>query len=35
MGVQIFGPRGADAKLLALGEAYHRATDWPGKRPAM
>ena len=35
MGIQIFGPRRADAKLLALGEAYHRATDWPGQRPAM
>ncbi|MEX0338257.1 MAG: amidase [Arenibacterium sp.] len=35
MGVQVFGPRRSDAKLLALGEAYHRATDWPGKRPAM
>ncbi|MEX0280537.1 MAG: amidase [Arenibacterium sp.] len=35
MGVQIFGPRRSDAKVLALGEAYHRATDWPGKKPAM
>lgn len=34
-GVQIFGPRGSDAGLLALGEAYHRATEWPQRRPAM
>jgi amidase len=34
MGVQLFGPRGSDAKLLALGAAYHAATEWPQKRPA-
>lgn len=34
-GVQIFGPRRSDARLLALGEAYHQATLWPQKRPAM
>jgi amidase len=33
MGVQIFGPKGSDRKLLRLGQAYHRATDWPGRRP--
>jgi amidase len=33
MGVQIFGPTGSDASLLALGHAYHLATDWPGKAP--
>lgn len=33
MGVQIFGPRGSDAKLLALGAAYHAATDWPQHLP--
>ena len=33
MGVQIFGPTGSDAALLALGHAYHLATDWPGKAP--
>ncbi|MBL8561453.1 MAG: amidase [Gemmobacter sp.] len=33
MGMQIIGRFGADARLLALGEAYHRATDWPGRRP--
>ncbi len=35
VGVQIFGPRGSDAKLLALGAAYHEATLWPQKAPAM
>ncbi|HEX9857060.1 MAG TPA: amidase family protein, partial [Paracoccaceae bacterium] len=33
MGMQLFGPSGADARVLALGQAWHRATDWPGKRP--
>ncbi|SNT12001.1 amidase [Tropicimonas sediminicola] len=32
-GVQIFGPAGADAAILATGDAYHRATDWPNRRP--
>lgn len=32
-GVQIFGPLGSDAKILALGAAYHAATGWPQKRP--
>ena len=32
-GVQIFGPRGSDARLLAIGEAYHRPTQWPQRRP--
>lgn len=35
MGVQIFGPRGSDARLLSLGTAYHAATSWPESRPAM
>ncbi|MDX2485643.1 MAG: amidase [Pseudodonghicola sp.] len=35
MGVQIIGPRGSDARLLALGAAYHEATGWPQKAPAM
>jgi amidase len=34
-GVQIFGPRGSDAKVLGLGAAYHAATKWPQKHPAM
>ncbi len=32
MGMQIFGPQGADAQLLSIGEAWHRATDWPCRR---
>jgi len=32
-GVQLFGPRGSDRKILRIGQAYHRATDWPGQRP--
>ncbi|WP_299946650.1 amidase [uncultured Ruegeria sp.] len=35
MGVQVFGPRGSDAKLLSLGAAYHAETRWPQQRPAM
>lgn len=35
MGIQIFGRRGSDANLLALGAAYHAATGWPQKRPAL
>lgn len=33
MGLQLFGPRGADRAILRLGQAYHRATDWPAQRP--
>ncbi len=33
MGMQLAGPVGADAKVLAMGQAYHLATDWPGQRP--
>jgi amidase len=35
MGVQIIGPAGADVRVLAAGQAYHRATDWPGRRPPL
>ena len=35
MGMQMFGPTGADARILALGQAYHLATDWPAKRPPL
>ena len=35
MGIQLFGKRGSDAALLAMGQAYHNATEWPQKRPAM
>lgn len=33
-GIQIFGPRDRDLKILGMGETYHEATGWPGKRPA-
>jgi amidase len=33
MGMQIAGPVGADARVLAVGQAWHRATGWPQKRP--
>ncbi|MFN3644070.1 MAG: amidase [Gemmobacter sp.] len=33
MGMQLAGPRGADRAILRLGQAWHRATDWPGRRP--
>ncbi|WJY21105.1 amidase [Fontisubflavum oceani] len=32
-GLQLIGARGADAALLAMGEHYHRATDWPARHP--
>ncbi|WP_171174243.1 amidase [Ruegeria sp. HKCCD8929] len=35
MGLQIFGSRGSDAALLALGAAYHQATELPQKTPAL
>ena len=34
MGMQVFGPRGTDARILSIGAAYHAATRWPQKRPA-
>ncbi|MGR3757913.1 MAG: amidase [Tranquillimonas sp.] len=33
MGMQLIGRRGADATVLALGEAYHEVTRWPQRRP--
>ncbi len=33
MGMQLAGPVGADARVLAMGHAYHLATEWPGKHP--
>lgn len=33
MGLQLFGPRGADAILLGLAEAHYRETRWPQARP--
>jgi amidase len=35
MGIQLFGRHGSDADLLAMGAAYHDATGWPQKRPAL
>jgi amidase len=32
-GMQVFGKTGDDRAILRLGQAYHRATDWPGARP--
>ncbi|MFZ1469857.1 MAG: amidase [Paracoccaceae bacterium] len=34
-GMQIIGRSGDDAGVLAIGQAYHRATDWPGQRPPL
>jgi amidase len=33
MGMQIIGPTGHDSAVLAAGQSYHLATDWPGRRP--
>ena len=33
MGLQLAGRVGADAAVLAMGQAWHLATDWPGRRP--
>lgn len=33
IGLMIAGPRFSEARLLALGAAYERATDWRGRRP--
>jgi amidase len=35
MGMQIIGRSGDDAGVLAIGQAWHRATDWPGTRPPL
>lgn len=32
-GIQLIGAPGSDATILALGRAWHAATDWPGQRP--
>ncbi len=34
-GMQIIGRSGDDAGVLAIGQAYHRATEWPQKRPPL
>lgn len=33
MGLQLIGRDGGDAALLAMGQAYHLATDWPAHQP--
>lgn len=33
MGMQIIGRSGDDAGVLAIGQAYHCATEWPQRRP--
>ncbi len=35
MGMQIIGRSGDDAGVLAIGQAYHRATQWPQRRPPL
>lgn len=32
-GLQLIGRYGDDMRILQLGQTYHLATDWPGKRP--
>lgn len=32
-GMQIMGRSGDDAGVLAIGQAYHRATEWPQRHP--
>jgi amidase len=34
-GMQIIGRSGNDAGVLAIGQAYHRATEWPQRRPPL
>jgi amidase len=34
-GMQIIGRSGDDAGVLAIGQAYHRATEWPQRRPPL
>jgi amidase len=31
--MQLAGAVGTDGAVLALGQAWHAATDWPGQRP--
>ena len=35
MGMQIIGRSGNDAGVLAIGQAWHRATEWPQRRPPL
>ncbi|MEL7256080.1 MAG: amidase [Pseudomonadota bacterium] len=34
IGLQLIGPPGADRQVLEAALAYHRATEWPQRRPA-
>ncbi|MBF9029806.1 amidase [Rhodobacterales bacterium HKCCE3408] len=34
-GVQLIGPSGADGRILALGRAWHAATNWTAQRPPL
>ncbi|MGH1576914.1 amidase [Planktotalea sp.] len=33
MGLQVFGPRHSDAKLLQIGQRWHESTDFSSQRP--
>ncbi|MES2542626.1 MAG: amidase [Pseudomonadota bacterium] len=33
MGMQIIGRSGDDAKVLGIGQAWHRVSEWPQRRP--
>ncbi|WP_367890107.1 amidase [Rhodobacter calidifons] len=35
MGMQIIGRSGEDARVLAIGQAWHRATEWPQRHPPL
>ncbi len=35
MGMQLAGRVGGDGAILALGQAWHNATDWPNQRPPL
>eukprot|EP00565_Helicotheca_tamesis_P002448 CAMPEP_0185741402 /NCGR_PEP_ID=MMETSP1171-20130828/38937_1 /TAXON_ID=374046 /ORGANISM="Helicotheca tamensis, Strain CCMP826" /LENGTH=469 /DNA_ID=CAMNT_0028413369 /DNA_START=128 /DNA_END=1537 /DNA_ORIENTATION=+ len=35
MGLQLFGPRGSDSRLLSIAQAYHMIVNWPSKYPPL
>ncbi len=35
MGMQIIGRSGDDSRVLTVGQAWHRATEWPQRRPPL
>jgi amidase len=35
LGLQLFGPRGSDARLLQIGQTWHEATRFTEKKPAV